>query len=280
MSLGDLGGLLTGSSTQTQTTTAKPSTEQQQLINAGLPFAQQFAGQGGVHMSSTAPIAGFDPAQLTGQAMALGAVPTQQGVVGSAAQGNQFLSSGAALDPASNPSLAATIRAAMTPLEQNFNENVLPGIRGAAVGAGGYGGSREGIAEGIASRGLEQAEGTAATNIAYQNYQDALNAMTKAQATSPEVAAEQTLPGQTYSGVGDVRQALQNALLGYGFTSDMFNQMSPLTTAEALLPLSAQIPGGTTTSTGTGTNTMSPMQAAIGLLAAGTGGYKALTGKA
>lgn len=36
---------------------------------------------------------------------------------------------------------------------RDFTEQVLPQIRGAASGAGGYGGSRQGIAEGIASRG-------------------------------------------------------------------------------------------------------------------------------
>lgn len=50
------------------------------------------------------------------------------------------------------------IRDQMATLQRDFGEKTLPAIRGAASQVGGYGGSRQGIAEGIAARGMgEQA---------------------------------------------------------------------------------------------------------------------------
>lgn len=49
-------------------------------------------------------------------------------------------------------------------MSQNFSENVLGNIRGGAIQAGGFGGSRQGLAEGIAGRGFAQAASRAAEN--------------------------------------------------------------------------------------------------------------------
>lgn len=43
---------------------------------------------------------------------------------------------------------------AMRRMTENFNEQVMPGIRGGAVASGQYGGSRQGVAEGLATKGL------------------------------------------------------------------------------------------------------------------------------
>lgn len=53
----------------------------------------------------------------------------------------------------------------LTDMGQNFSENVLGNIRGGAIAAGGYGGSRQGIAEGIAARNYAQQAGRAAENV-------------------------------------------------------------------------------------------------------------------
>lgn len=62
-------------------------------------------------------------------------------------------------------------------LGEQFNEQVLPGIRGGAMSAGQYGSSRQGIAEGLAARGLGYAMGDMSANLYNQAYQDAQNRM-------------------------------------------------------------------------------------------------------
>lgn len=93
------------------------------------------------------------------------------------APGMNFLTGGDVLRPDSNPFLQQAIQAATTPIVQNFQERVMPGIASEAVSAGGFGGSRQGVAEGIASRGMSQAVGDVASSMSNQNYQAGLQAM-------------------------------------------------------------------------------------------------------
>lgn len=58
-------------------------------------------------------------------------------------------------------------------LGQSFNEQALPNIRNSAAGLGQYGSSRQGIAEGIAARGLAQAMSDTGANLTNQAYQQA-----------------------------------------------------------------------------------------------------------
>lgn len=81
------------------------------------------------------------------------------------------------LNASSNPYLQSYMEAATRPLEQQYAEKIMPGIAGSAITAGGYGGSRQGIAEGLASRGLSQASGDTTAKIASEGYGQGLNAM-------------------------------------------------------------------------------------------------------
>lgn len=53
-------------------------------------------------------------------------------------------------------------------LTQNFNTRVLPQINSSAIASGGFGGSRQGIAQGLAAQGLNQAISQGQTNL-YSN---------------------------------------------------------------------------------------------------------------
>lgn len=57
---------------------------------------------------------------------------------------------------ADNPFLQRQANAITADLTRNLNENVMPGIRSQALAAGQYGGSRQGIAEGLAASRLNQ----------------------------------------------------------------------------------------------------------------------------
>lgn len=80
-------------------------------------------------------------------------------------------------DPSSNPYFQGALESAIRPVAQQFNEQVMPGIRRNAIAAGQAGGSRQGIAEGIAGRGFADAIGDIATNMGNQAYGQGLQAM-------------------------------------------------------------------------------------------------------
>ncbi len=72
-----------------------------------------------------------------------------------------------------NPYLSQLISTGLRGQNQQFQENVLPGIRSEASAAGQVGGSRQGIAEGIASRGLADAQGDLITRLLSSDYEAA-----------------------------------------------------------------------------------------------------------
>ena len=99
---------------------------------------------------------------------------------------------------------------------QAFGEQVLPNIRSGAVGSGQYGGSRQGIAEGVAMRGLGDTLGDIQTNLANQ-------------------AANQALQQRT-AGSGMASNLLSNA---YGTTAGLMSNalgMSPMMANLGLMP--------------------------------------------
>jgi hypothetical protein len=256
-----------------QTTKVELSPEQQQLLNMAMPFAQKYA-QNQPTLPTTSSVAGFTDPQKQGQTQTL-AAGAPEGALSSEASGAQkaqnFLTSGAALDPASNPGLQKAIEGAVRPIEQNFSENILPQIRSGAVSTGQFGGGREGALEGIASQAEQQAIGSTAGSMESANYQNALDQMTKAMGLTPTVQQASLEPGAATSAVGDVQQQLEQQKLTEAFQKFMFPQTEPIMTAEQLAGLSAGIPGGGSTTTGTVNSNLSPMQTALGLGSLGAG---------
>lgn len=64
-----------------------------------------------------------------------------------------------------NPYLDAAVNSAQTRTAQNFNEQVLPQISLSSLGSNNFGGSRQGIAEGLAASRLQQQMGDMATQM-------------------------------------------------------------------------------------------------------------------
>ncbi len=143
---------------------------------------------------------------LQGREMALGAAQGMSPFINQAQQSNQFLMNPNMLDPSSNPFLAQTAQAASRPIMQALTEQILPNIRGGAVGAGQFGGSRQGIAEGIAARGALQQIGDTSANIYSQAYGQGLNAMQGGLGMAPQTAALGLMPSQVYQDVGSQQQ--------------------------------------------------------------------------
>lgn len=268
---------------QTQNTKTELSAEQQRLLQLGMPFAENAAANP-PKLPDGSSVAGFNPLQTQAQGMALGAAGNQAGTAADATGAHSFLTTGAALNPDSNPGLRGAIDYAVAPIQRNLTESTLPQLRSESVGAGQMGGSRGEIAQGIASRGASEAEAGVSSQMASRNYENALDQMTRAIGLTPSVEASQLAPASTVGAVGDVNQNLDQQRLTEAFNKFMFPQEQNLSMAQYLMGLSSGIPGGGTTSTGTTTNNMSPLQQAMGIgsIVSGLlgGGGKAMQGYA
>src|SRR6516162_3053357 len=244
------------SSGQSQSQTTQNLTPQQQsLVNLAMPGYQQFAGSTFTPPTGANAVAGFTPAQQQGQADVLGSTGQMGNTVGTAAGTNQYLSSGAFLDPGTNPYVQNAVKAATDPIFQNLAQNTIPTDQGNAASGSGvnYGGSREGIAEGLATQGAQRAAGQAGASIMNTALGQGLTATNQAIAQAPTTAGSLALPGATASTVGDVQQQQAQNQLNANNAAAWFQQMLPALKAQMLTQGAAGLPGGSTTAVGQGT---------------------------
>lgn len=67
--------------------------------------------------------------------------------------------------------LDPVVKSAMRRMTESFNESVMPGINQGAIAAGQYGGSRQGVAQGLAAKGLANALSDTSANMYNQAFQ-------------------------------------------------------------------------------------------------------------
>lgn len=259
-----------GSSESDQKTTTQQLTpEQQALTQAAAGNYQQFAASNPTLPTGDQAVSPFDPLQTQGQNQVLGAVPQAADTVGTAANTNKEIASGAFLDPGSNPYVQNAVKAAVNPIYDNLTQRVLPGIgAGASTGAGGisanFGGSRQGIAEGLATKSADEAAGNAGAGILNQALQTGLGATNTAIAQAPTSAGSLSIPGTMTSTVGDVRQGQAQNVLNANNAASQLQQWLPLLKAQYLTQGASGLPGGSTVSTGTSNKDANPISQIIG----------------
>lgn len=323
-----------GGGTSTTTTTQELSPEQRALIKPVIPIAQNYLANPPKQYAGSS-IAGFDPLQLQAQQMTVNAANSmlpvtsqipqqlqglQGGYVGTAAQsaqagqqgqqqlqgilggqGMNFLTSGAVLDPNSNQYLQSAIQGATQPIVQNFQNTVLPGITQEAIANGGFGGTRQGIAEGLAAQGMQRQIGDVASQMMNQNYQNGLNVMQgslgqlingqlggqQAQqqaiqgtqaglagasgllSNAGNILGQTTLPAQTIGAVGGQQQAMQQAQLSEQVQKFINEQLIPFAAAQDVASMAFGMPGGSTKSVSSAPgNPMAGLNAGASVLSA------------
>lgn len=99
------------------------------------------------------------------------------------------------VDPRTNPFTAAAADAANRQTVATLVNQALPAIRTGAIGAGQFGGSRQGIAEGTAIGGAAQAIADATSRAYFDQFNQNLRAQMQAQAIAPSAltAAQQPI---------------------------------------------------------------------------------------
>ena len=117
--------------------------------------------------------------------------------------------------------------AAIRPAVQQFNQGVLPQISNDAVAAGQFGGSRQGIAEGIASNSLQQNIMDTTSKMAMDYYNSGLTAQGRALALAPQTLEAGAMPGTMLDQVGQQQMQYQQMLLDANQQQFSEQQMQP-----------------------------------------------------
>jgi hypothetical protein len=96
----------------------------------------------------------------------------------------------------SNPFLGGMADAIGQQLQQNYDRRVAPSLRGNAIAAGGYGGSRQGIAEGIALGDMQQGLANSLANLYGQSYESEQGRNLQREMQGNQLAAQRDMFGQ------------------------------------------------------------------------------------
>lgn len=150
----------------------------------------------------------FDPLQLSGQQGQLSYAQNFGSLY--APYLNASMGALNAPDLANNPYLEPYMQAATRPLEQQLQFSTMPGIRSQFTGAGQYGSSRQGVAEGVAQGLTNQAIGDTRAKIASQAYGQGLDQQARAMSLFPQVMQQGQVPYDIVNQIGALRQQMTN----------------------------------------------------------------------
>lgn len=169
-----------------------------------------------------------------------------------------------------NPHVNSAIQAAINPVVRSFNESVVPVIRQNAIASGGYGDSRMGVAEGIASDRLQQNLLDTTAKMSLGAYNTGLQATGQGLSLAPTVMQTGAAPGVMLDTVGQAERAYQQALINDAMSKWNFEQTQPLTKLADYQALITGNFGGTTTGTSTAPLAQkNPLMGALGGAASG-----------
>ena len=190
-----------------------------QISQTTTPFAGEYLkdlyGQAQDLTQAQQPlVAGFTQPQQQAQQLAQQyATGGLQQLSGQAQEGLGFVLDPAQLDPASNPYLASAAQAAVNPIFQQLQQQVLPGIASGASQTGNVGSSRQGVAEGLAIGQAAQGAQDVTSQMYSQAYQQGIQNLLGATAQAPGIGQFGLAPAQALSNVGAQQQAQQQAEL-------------------------------------------------------------------
>lgn len=166
-------------------------------------------------------------------------------------------------DAANNPYVQNMMQSNAFNLNRNLSENLLPAIQSGAVASGQMGGSRQGVAQGLAMRGTQDALANANAQTMMGAYGQGLTAQGRALALAPQTMGMGMQPMDVMSGVGAYNQGIDTQALDADRARWDYNQQRPY---DALSFYNNIVQGNnawgnTTTSEGGGS---SPIAGAIG----------------
>lgn len=147
-------------------------------------------------------------------------------------------------DVANNPYVQGIIDVGQNRMNENLTQNTLPAIRGGALSHGAVGGSKQGIAEGLALQGNQRELADFQNQVLGQAYGQGLEAQYRGALLAPQTMQMGMLPYQQMSQAGEYARgtdemALQEAMARYNY-----EQQAPFASIQDALGLYAGTPWG------------------------------------
>jgi hypothetical protein len=130
-------------------------------------------------------------------------------------------------DAANNPYVQNMMQSNQFMANRNLSENLLPQIAGGAVASGQMGGSRQGIAEGLAMRGTQEALANANAQTMMDAYGKGLGAQQGALALAPQTMGMGMQPMDVMGQVGQYNQGIDQQALSADMDRWNYNQQAP-----------------------------------------------------
>lgn len=219
--------------------------------------ARVYEATGGTIANSAYPgakVAGFSPETQAAQQLAVGNAAQSQGTINQMNQGVNYGLTGA-MNVNNNPYLQQSIKAATRANNQNFSDagGALSQIRTGAGSAGQYGGSRQGIAEGIAAGRLAQTNADMAAQMSSAAYDKGQDTFAKTLMFAPQALEAANTPVNLLSSVGAQKENYAQQLADYAANADMWKLNAPWTPLQnyASIVYGGSTPGTTSTSSAT-----------------------------
>ena len=186
-------------------------------------------------------------------------------------QANTF-ALGDILNPASNVALQQAAAGAISPVVEQLQQNILPGVQTEALQMGQYGGSRQ---QAATSQAIDKAvEDMLATTAKMYGDNDAnsLDAFSKAMLTAPATQQLQTVPMQLQSAVGEAYRNYEQALLNDAIARWNYKQNLPY---EKIAQYQTAVSGGFGGTSTVNRSGYSPSTGsrALGAIGGGVSGY-------
>jgi len=157
------------------------------------------------------------------------------------------------LNPESNPALQASIQSAIRPVTQAYLDpgGVLAQIRSDSGAAGQYGGSRMGLAEGVAAGRYADTIGDIATNRTNEAYNKGLDVFSRTLALTPSTYGAMMTPANVVSGVGAQQEGYAQNQADYEAQARQWGLNAPWAALQnyANIVYGGSAPGTTTTGT-------------------------------
>ena len=210
-----------------QTTTSEPWTGIQPYLEKGYREAAGIYDQFSPQYYTGQTQAAFSPDQLTAQAgvrdFALQGAPE---IMNPALSAYQYGTGSSILDVANNPYVQGMAQGAAQDVFAQLDP-ALAGIRQGAIQSGGYGGSRQGIAEGQALAGAADAATRAAADIYGQAYGQGLQAQQNTLGMTGDIMSAGFQPYTALAASGLDQQQREQALINDAMAKFQFEQALP-----------------------------------------------------
>lgn len=253
------GSAPSSSTTTTQNFSPEEAAQRAKVQEEGNRIYNQTAGSiSGSPYPGAQPVP-FSPATLQAQQQLTNFANGQGAQQANQAGGFSSFLMGPSMNAEANPYLQSATQAAIRPVTQAYTDpgGVFSQIRTGSINSGGYGGSRQGIAEGIAGRNYLNTVGDISSTMAYKNYSDAMTAGGKALALAPQTYNLGSSPAQSLAAVGQQQELLGQSQEDYSAASRAWQLNAPWYPLQnyASVVYGGSSPGMTATSTGSAPQT-------------------------